>query len=463
MSDRFMTKDRTDGRPRRDDILSATLKGSKKRVRRIPFFLSLGLLVMALGSCGNPPSNSNNINFAYGVAVCSSNTCNVSPQTPANPPSPLTATAQFSAVTSYGSRQVLIFTGYTSSSSSNSWLISNNSLSPSTSLYNSLQGPDGILISSQAFKTANGYVCPAPVLYGADGIGNIVGIWCSFDPNNGSNPAPTITISSGSFQSPEGMALDWVNSSGTSLDAPILFVANPGSSDILAFDLSQITGPGTANLSPSGGLLPGTNGGLPFGQPANNTELNGPAFVAFSNSKNTLFVSDTGNSQVNLYGNGYCIGVNQESTRPTNCSSSQNITPSVWFSGSNTYLSSPSGIAYYQDGLYVVDPSAGAVLIWDNVMNITSPGGNIAPTRRINGSNTNQNYPYALAIDGNTTVPPGNTFFVSQLGSGQILGYNNATTISGNIAPTYTIGVTNPSLSSGNTSGGGTTGYPGFP
>jgi hypothetical protein len=258
------------------------------------------------------------------------------------------------------------------------------------------------------------------------------------------------------------MALDWVNSSGTSLSAPILFVANPGSSDILAFDLSQITGPGTANLSPSGGLLPGTNGGLPFGQPANNTGLNGPGFVAFSNSKNTLFVSDTGNSQVNLYGNGYCIGVNQESTRPTNCSSSQNIAPSVWFSGSNTYLSSPSGIAYYQDGLYVVDPSAGAVLIWDNVMNITSPGGNIAPTRRINGSNTNQSYPYALAIDGNATVPPGNTFFVSQLGSGQILGYNNATTISGNIAPTYAVGVTNPSLSN-SAGGGGTTGYPGFP
>ena len=457
-----MTKDRTDCRPRSMDILPKLPKDSTRGGGSIPFFLSLGFLMLLLASCGNPSSNSNNINFPYGIAVCSSATCNVSPQTPANSPSPLTATAQFAAVTSYGTHQVLIFTGYTASAS-NAWLISNNTLSPNTSLYNSLQGPDGVLISSQAFKTSNGYVCPAPILYGADGIGNIIGIWCGFDPNNQANPAPTITISSGAFQSPEGMALDWVNSSGTSLAAPILFVANPGSSNILAFDLSQITGPGTANLSPSGGLLPGTNGGLPFGQPANNTELNGPAFVAFSNSKNTLFVSDTGNSQVNLYGNGYCIGVNRESTRPSNCSSDQNVPPSVWFSGSNTYLSSPSGIAYYQGGLYVVDPSAGAVLIWDNVMNITSPGGNIAPTRRINGSNTNQNYPYALAIDGNTTVPPGNTFFVSQLGSGQILGYNNATTISGNIAPTYTIGVTNPTLSSGNTSGGGTTGYPGFP
>ena len=465
MSDRFMTKDRTDCRPRSVDILPKSWKGSHQGGRSIPFFLSLGFLVIFLASCGNPPSNSNNINFPYGIAVCSS-TCNT------NNALPLTTTS-FAAVTSYGTHQILIFTNYappnpppTSPTTPNDWFSSNNSLSPTASLYNSLQGPDGVLISSQSFTTSNGYLCKAPVLYGADGIGNIIGIWCGFDPNNTSNPGPTITISSGSLQSPEGMALDWVNSPGTTpsdLSAPILFVANPGSSNILAFDLSQITGPGTANLSPSGGLLPGTNGGLPFGQPANNTELNGPAFVAFSNSKNTLFVSDTGNSQVNLYGNGHCIGVNQESTRPQDCSNNQNVPPTVWFSGSNTYLSSPSGIAYYQGGLYVVDPAAGSVLIWDNVMNITSPGGNVGPTRRINGSNTNQNYPYALAIDGNTTVPPGNTFFVSQLGSGRILGYNNATTISGNIAPTYTIGVTNPSLSSGNTSGGGTTGYPGFP
>ena len=458
-----MTKDRTDCRPRSVDILPKLPKDSTRGGRSIPFFLSLGFLMLVLASCGNPPSNSNNINFPYGIAVCSS-TCNTN-----NGSTLSSSTTPFAAVTSYGTHQVLIFTNYappktppTSSTTPDDWFSSNNSLSPTASLYNSLQGPDGVLISSQGF-TSHGYTCQPPVLYGADGIGNIIGIWCGFDPSNGSNPGPTITISSGALQSPEGMALDWVNSSDGNLSAPILFVANPGSSNILAFDLSQITGPGTANLSPSGGLLPGTNGGLPFGQPSNNTELNGPAFVAFSNSKNTLFVSDTGNSQVNLYGNGYCIGVNQESTRPGNCSSNQNVPPSVWFSGSNTYLSSPSGIAYYQDGLYVVDPSAGAVLIWDNVMNITSPGGNIAPTRRINGSNTNQDYPYALAIDGNTNIPPGNTFFVSQLGSGKILGYNNATTISGNIPPTYTIGVTNPTLSSGNTSGGGTTGYPGFP
>ncbi len=461
MSDLFSTEELEDRRHRRADFLSGgffregrSYPGNLLRIVFLPLLLTL------LASCGNPPSNSNNINFPYGMAVCSF-TCNAYSQTG----TPASIGTPFAAVTSYGSRQVLIFTGYTNSSS-NAWLISNNSLSPNTSLYNSLQGPDGLLISSQGFTTSNGYSCPAPVLYGSDGIGNLVGIWCAFNPNDGSNPGPTIKISSGAFQSPEGLALDWVNSSGTVLSAPILFVANPGSSNILAFDLSQITGGGTANLSPSGGLVAGTNGGLPFGQPANLTGLNGPAFVAFSNSRNTLFVSNTGNSQVNLYGNGYCIGVNQEplnSNRPTDCSNNQNVTPSVWFSGSNTYLSSPSGIAYYQGGLYVVDPSAGSVLIWDNVMNTVTPGGNIGPTRRINGSNTNQSYPYALAIDGNTSVPPGNTFYVSQLGNGKILGYNNATTISGNIAPTYTIGVTNPSLSSGNGSGGGSTGYPGFP
>ncbi len=415
----------------------------------------LPLLLLAMGffaACGNPPSNSNNINFPYGMAVCSTATCNVSP----NPPSGSTSPAQFAAVTSYGTRQILIFSSG-NPSDTYGFQISNNSLAPTAYLYNSLQGPDGLLISTQGF-TANGYTCPAPVLYGSDGIGNKIGIWCAFNPANTANPAPTITITASALSSPEGMALDWVKGSGTPLLAPILFVANPGSSDILAFDLSQIGGGGTISLSPSGEILPGTNGGLPFGQPANNTSLNGPAFVAFSNSQNTLFVSNTGNSQVNIYGNGYCVGVNLE---PGNgcASTSQNITPTIWFSGSNTFLSSPAGIRYYQGSLYVADPGANSILIWDN----PTTGGNIAPTRRINGGNTAFNAVYALAIDDNPAQPPGNIFYLTQLNNGKLLGYNNATTVSGNIAPTFSINVVNPTLSSGNGGGGGTTGYPGFP
>jgi hypothetical protein len=388
------------------------------------------------------------------MAVCSY-ICNAAPG------STTTIPTSFAAVTSYGSRQILIFS---SGSPTNPYgfQISNNSLAPTTSLYNSLQGPDGLLISSQGFTFSNGFNCAAPVLYGADGIGNKIGIWCNFDPTNTSNPAPTITINSTSFQSPEGMALDWVKENGVTLPAPILFVANPGSSNILAFDLSQISGPGSVSLSPSGQLLPGTNGGLPFGQPANSTSLNGPAFVAFSNSKNTLFVSNTGNSQVNIYGNGYCIGVNQESG--TGClSTNTNIPPSNWISGSNTFLSSPVGLAYYQGALYVADFAANGVMIWDNILGGSTSGGNLAPTRRINGSNTGFNNVYALAIDNNPNAPPGNILYLSQVNNGNLLGYNNAATVSGNIAPTFTINVINPTLSSGNGSGGGTTGYPGFP
>jgi len=418
------------------------------------FPTGLPFLLLAMGffaSCGNPPSNSNNINFPYGIAVCSY-TCNIPPG------SSSTISTPFAAVTSYGTRQILIFsTG--APSNPYGFQISNNSLAPTAYLYNSLQGPDGVLISTQGF-TANGFTCPAPVLYGADGIGNKIGIWCAFNPANTANPAPTITINASALSSPEGMALDWVNASGGTLLVPILFVANPGSSNILAFDLSQIPGPGNITLSPSGGLLPGTNGGLPFGQPANNTALNGPAFVAFSNSQNTLFVSNSGNSQVNIYGNGYCIGVNLESTATTGCaSSSQNIAPTVWFSGGNTYLSSPAGIRYYQGSLYVADSGANAVLIWNNL----TTAGNIPPTRRINGGNTGFNAIYALAIDDNPAQPPGNIFYLTQLNNGNLLGYNNATTVSGNIAPTFTINVVNPTLSSGNGAGGGTTGYPGFP
>ncbi len=420
-----------------------------------PNGILLLLAMVSFAACGNPPSNSNNINFPYGMAVCSTTSCNVSP----SPPAGSTAKVQFAAVTSYGSRQILIFNGSAYDTTSG-FLVSHSSLSPTATLYNSLQGPDGLLISSQGFTTANGTPCPAPVLYGADGIGNKIGIWCNFNPALTSNPGPTITIASNQFAAPEGMALDWVNASGTPLPAPILFVANPGSSNILAFDLSQIGGSGTVSLSPSGQLLPGTNGGLPFGQPANNTGLNGPAFVAFSNSKNTLFVSNTGNSQVNIYGNGYCVGVNLESSSKTGCASTNpNIPPTDWLSGANTYLSSPVGIRYYQGSLYVADFAANAVLIWDNL----TTGGDIPPTRRLAGGNTGFNAIYALAIDDNPASPPGNIFYLTQVNSGNLLGYNNATTVSGNVAPTFTINVTNPTLSSGNGSGGGTTGYPGFP
>jgi hypothetical protein len=346
----------------------------------------------------------------------------------------------FAAITSYGTHQVLIFTNYPGS-----FLVSNYSTSSTAALYNSLQGPDGLLISSKEFTTSNGYICPAPVLYGADGVGNKIGIWCGFNPNDTSNPGPTITINSGALLSPEGMALDWVNQSGATLSSPILFVANPGASNILAFDLRQITGPGTYSLSPSGGLVSGTAGGLPFGIPANNTSLNGPAFLAFSNSSNTLFLSNSGNSEIMVYGNGYCLGVATESG--TGCpSNNQNIQPSVRISGSNTYLSSPDGIVYYDGSLYVADSGASAVLIWDGVLRSGFPGGDVPPTRRINGNNTNQNGPYALAMDTNPASPPGNIFYVTQINSGQILGYNQATTVSGNIAPTFTINITNPSL-----------------
>ena len=413
-------------------------------------------LLAFLTSCGNPSSNSNNLNFPFGISVCSY-TCNIAPSVS----SPTPISKAFAAVTSYGTHQILIFYSPSNSTNPYGFNINNTSLAPSTSLYNWLQGPDGVLISSQGFTTSNGYSCQAPVLYGADGIGNKISIWCGYDPSNTNNPGPTITINSTSFLSPEGMALDWVDTSGTVLSAPILFVANPGSSNILAFDLRQITGGGDVTLGPSGGILPGTNGGLPFGQPANGTSLNGPAFVAFSSSKNTLFVSNTGNSQVNIYGNGYCLGVNLESG--TGCAStSQNVTPTVWFSGTNTYLSTPTGLVYYQGSLYVADYSANAVLIWDNVLNTIAPGGNVAPTRRINGSNTILNAVYAISIDDNPTAPPGNIFFLSQINSGNLLGYNNATTTSGNIAPTFNINVINPTLSTGNGSGGGTTGYPGF-
>lgn len=409
---------------------SGTFPVAGSFVRRVLWGLSL-----ILAGCGNPSSNSTNINFPYGLAVCSGATCHVQPATLTGGQTPVSVS--FAAVTSYGTHQVLIFNNYATV-----FPVTDSFPSPTASLTTGLQGPNGLLISSEGFTG-----CPGPVLYVSDGMTNQISLWCGFNPASPSSGA-TITISSSSLSAPEGLSLDWVNGSGGLLSAPILFVANPGGSNLVAFDLSEVSaGAGSYTLTPSGMLEPGTAGGLPFGTQANGTSLNAPSFLDFSNSLNTLFVSNTGNSEVMVYGSAYCVGVSGKSTATTGCTqTSQNIQPSIRLAGSNTYLSAPEGIAYDNGSLYVADSSTNSVMVWDRIMTAYGPGGNIKPTRLINGSNTQESGPYALAIDDNAQSPPGNVFYVSQINSGSIFGYNQATTVSGNIAPTFLVTVTNPGL-----------------
>lgn len=425
--------------------------------------LLIGMLFMLAGCGQDPPTNSTLLNFPFGIAIYSNSTA---------------PSSSFMAITSYGTHQVLLFPNYTSSFKS-----FGKTVSPPYSLNvtnASLQGPDGLLVypsaSNISYTTAP--ISPncnssstSPALLVADGINNAIYIFCGFDPTKPGPPTITISGSNTQLTSPEGMSIDTLDNNGNTLPAPILFVANSGAGGVLAFDLSQIKGTGNQNLSPSGGILPGVAGNICNGLAANNTSLNCPAELYYSNQLRTLFVSDTGNNEVMIYANAYCLGKAYETPLPTGCTGAVNIQPSARLSGGNTYLSTPDGIVVYQNSLYVADAAADYILIWDNVDKLITgvPTGSQTPSRKIGGNVTVLSGPYGLAFDPNitTTSPPagissGNgTFFLSQLYAGQIDGFSPATTFTGNNAPNYQVTITNPGLN-GVSNGASSNGVPTF-
>ncbi len=431
-------------------------------------------MIVLLSGCGqDPPTNSTNLNFPFGIAIYSNGSGS----------SVNSSLNSFMAITSYGTHQVLLFPNYTSMGFTNF----GKTASPPTSLNvnnSSLQGPDGLLVypASYNISTLNGYspvsiphctsTTASPALLVADGMNNAIYIYCGFNP---AKPGPpTITISGGNTQltAPEGMSIDTLDNNGTALSSgPILFVANSGAGGVVAFDLSQIKGTGNQNLSPSGGILPGVAGNICNGLASNNTALNCPAGLYYSNQLRTLFVSDTGNNEVMIYANAYCLGVAYEKPLPSGCTGAVNIQPSARLSGGNTYLSTPDGIVVYQNSLYVADAGAGDILIWDNVDKLLQgvPTGSQTPSRKIGGNLVGMNGPYGLAFDPNivTSNPlPGiasgsGTFFLSQISAGQIDGFSPATTFTGNNPPNYQVTITNPGLN-GVGNGSSSNGVPTF-
>ena len=424
-------------------------------------------MIVFLSGCGqNPPTNSTNLNFPFGIAIYSDHGA---------------PTNSWMAITSYGSHQVLLFPNYTSMG----FTSFGKTASPPYSLNvnnSSLQGPDGLLVypSASNISALNGYSPKAipfcgntspPALLVADGLNNAIYIYCGFNP---AKPGPpTITISGGNTQltSPEGMSIDTLDNNGNQLVAPILFVANSGAGGVVAFDLSQLKGTGNQNLSPSGGVLPGVAGNICNGLASNNTALNCPAGLYYSNQLRSLFVSDTGNNEVMIYNNAYCLGVAYEKSLPSGCTGAVNIQPSARLSGGNTYLSTPDGIVVYQNSLYVADAGAGDILIWDNVDKLLTgvPTGSETPSRKIGGNVVGMNGPYGLAFDPNivSTNPPSGiasgsgTFFLSQISAGQIDGFSPATTFTGNNPPNYQVTITNPGLN-GVGNGSSSNGVPTF-
>src|SRR6267378_2061222 len=118
---------------------------------------------------------------------------------------------------------------------------------------------------------------------------------------------------------------------------------------------------------------------------------------------------------------------------------SGNIAPSATISGAATLLDTPLYILVdsTNDRLYVADPgnpTTGnpSILIWDNASTKT---GNVAPTRNINGAATTLLQPVDMALDSGR-----NLLYV--IDGQDVLVFSSASSSSGNVAPARTLNAT---------------------
>ena len=118
-----------------------------------------------------------------------------------------------------------------------------------------------------------------------------------------------------------------------------------------------------------------------------------------------------------------------------------NVAPSRSISGASTTLACPLTVWYdaTSDQLYVSNYDGQSVSVFSNASTAT---GNVAPSRTITGGNTTLSGPFPLWLD-----PISDQLYVGNYDSSSILVFNNASTADGNIAPSRTISGASTTLS----------------
>jgi hypothetical protein len=226
-------------------------------------------------------------------------------------------------------------------------------------------------------------------------------------------PAATISGSSTQLNVPQYLALD------TALDR--LFVANLGGSSILVFDqISTKNG----NIAPSRTIFGPTTG------------LIQPSDVSYDKSRNALYVADGPDVYV----------FNSASNANGDVAPARDIKPG--FAVSALFIDSTN------DRLYLADPTANTIAIFDNASVLN---GTVTATRSLLGNATTLSGPFGIQVDSAGRLVVSN----SNSGVGYITVYTGAATVNGNMAPSASIAgaattlttptqiVVNPSSSSG--------------
>ncbi len=214
--------------------------------------------------------------------------------------------------------------------------------------------------------------------------------------NGTAAPARTIVGALTTFNNPTGMWLDTANDR--------LYIANFIGSSVLVFNnASTING----NVAPDR-TISGAN-----------TTFQNPIDVWVDTARDILYVYDKSALSVLAFDNASTVN--------------GNTTPSRTISGSNTGFSFPGAIWYdsSSDRLYLSDQIVPAIYVFNNASTIN---GNIAPDRTIAGSNTTIKYALGLWLDA-----ANDRLYVSDTGAHQVLVFNSASTINGDVAPSRII------------------------
>jgi DNA-binding beta-propeller fold protein YncE len=159
-----------------------------------------------------------------------------------------------------------------------------------------------------------------------------------------------------------------------------LYVTDIGTNSILVFN-----NPGTlnGNVAPDR-MISGSN-----------TTLNFPKGLWLDSTSNRLYVANAGTNSILVFNN------------PGTLNGNVAPNPASTISGSNTTLNGPWGLWLdsTSNRLYVANANNSSILVFNNpnappgFCPICRPNGNVAPDRKVSGSNTTLNTPVGLWLD----------------------------------------------------------------
>jgi DNA-binding beta-propeller fold protein YncE len=182
-----------------------------------------------------------------------------------------------------------------------------------------------------------------------------------------------------------------------------LYVSGNGSSTLMIYnDANTVSGPTAANRIVAGGM----------------TTVSVPRGIAIDMPRNQLYVANTGANSILVFNNAR-TATGGDAPNRTISNTTPPITPMALF------------IDPINDRLYVANTGGNSVLIYDNASTLN--GSAVTPSRALVGVLTTLISPMGIYVD--TTR---NLLYVAN-GTNQILVFNNADAVNGNIAPIRSI------------------------